>query len=54
MAVSVNPIRKQIQTLKFDTADRGSKKKEIKVNQRTTNSNENREIIVLGESVIKM
>ena len=54
MAVSVNPIRKQIQTLKFDTADRGSKKKEIKVKQRTTNSNENREIIVLGESVIKM
>ena len=54
MAVSVNPIRKQIQTLKFDTADRGSKKKEIKVNQRTTSSNENGEIIVLGESVIKM
>ena len=54
MPVSVNPIRKEIQTLKFDTADRGSKKKEIKVNQRTTNSNENREIIVLGDSVIKM
>ena len=54
MPISVNPIRKEIQTLKFDTADRGSKKKEIKVNQRTTNSNENREIIVLGDSVIKM
>ena len=54
MAVSVNPIRKQIQTVKFDTADRGSKKKEIKVNQTTTNRNENREIIALGESVIKM
>ena len=56
--MGTNPIRKQIHSnsrkvpVNVDTTDGGSKEINTK-SQRTTNINENRKAIILGDSVVK-